>query len=59
VVGNISVQHIRVFAMFAAAMLMTGLAYAFSNMGETGMALTASATTFAFVSAIILEAQNS
>jgi hypothetical protein len=58
-VGQITRQQIRVFAMFSAALFMTGLAYAFSINGDTPIALASMMTAVAFASAIFLEARSS
>jgi hypothetical protein len=58
VVGQITKQQARVFAMFAAAFLMTGLAFSFSAMGHVGVALAAAMTTLAFIFAMVLETQD-
>jgi hypothetical protein len=58
-VGRISRQQVKVFAMFSAAFFMTGLAYAFSLMGDTRIAVAAMMTVLAFVAAIFSEARSS
>ncbi len=57
--GRITRQQIRVFAMFSAAFFMTGLAYAFSVMGDTTVAVASMLTVLAFVAAMFIEARDS
>lgn len=58
-VGHITKQQIKVFAMFSAAFVLTGLAYSFSALGNAPVALAATMTTLAFVFAMVLETRDS
>lgn len=58
VVGRISTQEIRVFAMFSAALLLTGFAYLYTHAGDTALALASTMSALAFICAIVLEAQE-
>jgi len=58
VVGHISAQHVRVFAMWAIALVLTGMAYAFEASGQAALALAVTGTAFAFICSIVLEAQG-
>lgn len=54
-VGTISRQQIRVFALFSLAFLMTGCAFVYSGMGQSLQALLASLSVFALTGTIIRE----
>ncbi len=57
--GRISAQQVRVFAMFSVAFVLTGLAYAYEAMGDMSLAFASGAAAFAFICAVVLEAQRS
>ena len=56
--GHITAQHVRVFAMWAIAFVLTGLASAFEATGQSGLALAATGMALAFICSIVLEAQG-
>lgn len=56
--GRIWTQQVRVFALFSVAFFLTGLAYAYSAMGDTLLAVAMGATALAFIGSMVLEAQS-
>jgi hypothetical protein len=59
VVGRISTQQIRVFALFSVAFFLTGLAFTYHALGNTMLAAASVGSAVAFIGAIIVEARTS
>ena len=56
--GRVSIQEIKVFALFSAALILIGMAYGYSATGATGLALASGTASLAFIWSIMTEAQR-
>ena len=56
--GRISAS-VRMYALFSIAAILTGMAYSYSLLGDTALALASTVSAMAFIGALLLEAQSS
>lgn len=56
--GRISAQHVRVFAMFSAALYLIGLSFAYGTLGDPTVAILAALSAIGFTASIFNEARS-
>ena len=57
-VGRITIQQMRVFGVFSAAFVMTGMSFTFSHMAENALALMTGLMALVLIGTMFLEAQK-